>query len=244
MCTPGCGRLTFHRPTHILYPMSFTTKLYTIRQCRPQTRPDNRWDSPLWTNIQPLSIDNHMGARPEHFPDTQAKICYDTDNLYVIFRVKDNHVRCVATQYADPVWQDSCVEFFFTPGDDPSNGYFNIETNACGVMLIAHQKARDTQLTPVTQADASQIEIHHSLPDTLDHEITDPVEWTLQYKLPLEILASYANVTKPAPGVVWRGNLYKCGDKTAKPHWLTWSKIDLPQPNFHQPNYFGTLIFG
>ena len=235
--------LIFHPKTDILSTMTSNRSKYNIKRCQPQIAPDGLWQGPFWTDVPALSIDNHMGQKPQHVPPTQAKICYDSDNLYVIFRVKDQYVRCLATRYADPVWQDSCVEFFFTPGDDPSCGYFNIETNACGVMLMAHQKARDTQLIPVTETDASQIEITHSLPKTLDHEITDPIEWTLQYKLPLEILASYANVTKPAPGVVWRGNLYKCGDKTSKPHWLTWSKIDLHQPDFHQPDFFRTLIF-
>ena len=110
-------------------------------------------------------------------------------------------------------------------------------------MLMAHQKARDTDHIPIAQEDAAKIQISHSLPATLDHEITEPVEWTLQYKLPVEILSSYTDVTKPAPGAIWRANLYKCADKTQKPHWLTWSKINLPQPDFHQPDFFGTLIF-
>ena len=39
----------------------------------------------------------------------------------------------------------------------------------------------------------------------------------------------------------WRGNLYKCGDRTSHPHWAAWSPVD--ELNFHLPRCFGTLRF-
>ena len=39
-----------------------------------------------------------------------------------------------------------------------------------------------------------------------------------------------------------RANFYKCGDKTAHPHYLSWSPIDTPKPDFHRPEFFGELI--
>ena len=81
------------------------------------------------------------------------------------------------------------------------------------------------------------------MPEIVDPEITDPVNWVVEYKIPFEILQDYFPVRIPSSGVEWKANLYKCGDKTSHPHWLTWSGIDLAQPDFHQPIYFGTLVF-
>ena len=39
-----------------------------------------------------------------------------------------------------------------------------------------------------------------------------------------------------------RANFYKCGDKTAHPHYVSWSPIDTPKPDFHRPDFFGELI--
>ena len=39
-----------------------------------------------------------------------------------------------------------------------------------------------------------------------------------------------------------RANFYKCGDKTAHPHYLSWSPIDTPKPDFHRPEFFGELL--
>ena len=34
------------------------------------------------------------------------------------------------------------------------------------------------------------------------------------------------------------GNFYKCADETMNPHFVSWSPIDLPEPNFHCPEFF------
>jgi hypothetical protein len=57
------------------------------------------------------------------------------------------------------------------------------------------------------------------------------------------MLEKYTNVKRPATGVQWRANFYKCGDKTSHPHWLTWSVVDKPEPDFHRPEFFGILEF-
>ena len=44
-------------------------------------------------------------------------------------------------------------------------------------------------------------------------------------------------------GARMTANFYKCGDKLQTPHFLSWNRIDLPSPNFHRPDFFGTLEF-
>lgn len=204
---------------------------------------DATWDKSPWNAIQPETIGRHMGEKPEHFPKTQVKIAYDDSAVYVIFRVEDKYVRAVTAEPQGMVCTDSCVEFFFTPGPDVSQGYFNLEMNCGGTLLLYHQKARDKETVAVPKADYSQIAIAHSLPRIVDPEITKPITWTVECRIPIEFLKKYCPVTAPTPGVVWRANFYKCADDTSHPHWLTWSPIDRPKPDFHQPEFFGVLKF-
>jgi hypothetical protein len=44
-------------------------------------------------------------------------------------------------------------------------------------------------------------------------------------------------------GKTLRANFYKCGDKLQTPHFLSWNPIGLEKPNFHCPEFFGTLHF-
>ena len=45
-----------------------------------------------------------------------------------------NKVTIKYTHFNDPVFKDSCVEFFFNPFPEHREEYFNIEFNAIGVI--------------------------------------------------------------------------------------------------------------
>jgi len=38
-----------------------------------------------------------------------------------------------------------------------------------------------------------------------------------------------------------RGNLQKCADKSASPHWMTAFPVHTPKPDFHRPEFFQSL---
>lgn len=205
---------------------------------------DANWDKPAWQNARPVELTYYMGDKPAHFPKVQAKLAYDPANLYVIFRVEDNYVRAVAAKHQDAVCRDSCCEFFFTPGTDVAKGYFNLEMNCGGTMLLNYQVVPWKNQIKLTDEELSRVEVAHSLPKNVNPEIAKPTVWTIEYRFPVELMGAYLpTAAKPAPGVEWRANLYKCADATSHPHWLTWSKVDRPRPDFHVPEYFGTLVF-
>lgn len=216
---------------------------YKVHRLTETMRIDGKWDKPQWRNIEALEIKNYMGEKQEHQPRTQANVLYDDKHIYVIFRVEDQYIRAVATEYHGPVWKDSCVEFFFTPGEDLSLGYFNLEVNCGGTALFHHQKVPRKDTRHVDVADMRQIEIAHSLPKVVEPEITTPTTWTIEYRIPIALLEKYSDVARPGPGVIWRANFYKIADDTSHPHWLTWSVVDNPVPDFHLPQFFGILEF-
>jgi hypothetical protein len=203
---------------------------------------DANWDKAAWQDALPILVGRHMGSLPTHYPRTVVKVGYDDAALYVIFRVDDRYVRSVADRHQGSVCKDSCVEFFFTPGTDISVGYFNIEMNCGGTTLFHFQKKpRDGVEIPMDELD--RIEIAHTLPTIVDPAIDAPVVWSVEYRIPTSILAKYCDVARPERGVTWRGNFYKCGDETSHPHWLSWNLVDNPTPNFHLPEFFGTIEF-
>ena len=136
------------------------------------------------------------------------------------------------------------MEFFFTPGEDISAGYFNLEINCGGTMLFHFQKEYGVDRVLVLAEEAEKMDRRATLPKIIDPEISKPVEWGLECRISVDVLEKYGPVVRPAPGAVWCANFYKCADRTSHPHWLTWAPIDLPRPDFHQPRFFGTLRFG
>jgi len=217
--------------------------LYRVKKIKNPFNAPEAWDTAPWKDISPLVLTRHMGPRPEHFPRTQVRLIYDDGAVFVMFRVEDQYVRAKARHHQDPVFEDSCVEFFFTPGTDISKGYFNLEMNCAGFLLFHFQTRRGKDRVVIPREECEQIVCVHSQPGQVDPEIQTPLIWTVSCRLPVSLLEPYTEVTRPAPGVQWRTNFYKCGDKTSHPHWLTWSLVDVPKPDFHRPEFFGTLEF-
>jgi len=217
--------------------------VYHVLPCAVPPVIDANWNKEIWRQTAAIRLRHHMGTSPGHFPDTQVKMRYDKDALYVIFRVADQYVRAVATELHGKVWQDSCVEFFFTPGEDSTKSYVNLETNCKGVFLLQYHQLARHQAGLIGKADCARVDIAHSLKEDARQELRKPVVWTLEYRLPLDILSKYVEVAKPGKKTRWRANFYKCGDLTSHPHWLTWAEVDAPKPNFHLPEFFGWLEF-
>ena len=230
-------------------PVSETTKpasdaaVYKVSKLKSAIKIDGDWNKAQWKKVKPIDIALYMGTESPFKPQVQAKMMYDDSNVYVIFRVKDRFVKSTLTKFNDQVSTDSCVEFFFAPDSELPLQYFNLEINAGGTPLMYYITKPMSGLTILKDEEMEQIEIGHSLPSVVDPEITEPVTWTLEYRVPLSMLKTYSNVTKPAPGVVWKANFYKTGSKTSNKNYLTWSFVDNPAPNFHLPQFFGTLKF-
>ncbi len=217
--------------------------IYKVTKLKTSPEINAIWDKKPWNEIKPVQLALYMGDKPKHFPFTQAKIAYDDKAIYIIFRVEDRYVKAVHSQNQDPVCRDSCVEFFFSPEEDVNDGYFNLEMNCGATMLFNHQIKRQTDVVLISDSDIQKIKVAHSLPKIIEQEINKKITWVVEYRIPFSVIGNYQIFSKPKAGTVWKANFYKCADGTSHPHWLTWAPVDYPRPNFHLPEYFGTLEF-
>ncbi|MGB3777438.1 MAG: carbohydrate-binding family 9-like protein [Tunicatimonas sp.] len=220
-----------------------TMSTYQVVRFEDDLTIDGRWDKPEWQATEAVELTHFMGEEPAFPHRVQAKMMYNRQYLLVIFRVHDNYVRCQTQQVNGPVWEDSCVEFFFAPDTTYQERYFNLEVNCAGTPLMHYNAGPGGGYLPLDEEDARQIQIATSLPGTRDQEITTPTTWTLEYQIPVSLLKKYAPVTDPASGVQWRANFYKIAHKSSHPHYITWSPIERQEPDFHLPEFFGLLEF-
>lgn len=238
------GLLCMPSTTRGQHPVStFEKSLYEVTRLKSAIRIDADWNKPEWKKASVLVIDKYMGKLPAFKPGAEAKMMYDDENIYVIFRVRDQYVRSLVQEYNGNVSADACVEFFFAPDTALPAEYFNLEVNAGGTPLIFYVTKPWTGFNKLSNEDIKLIEIAHSLPAKIDPEITAPITWTLEYRVPLSMLKKYSNVTTPAPGIMWKANFYKTASAGSNPHWITWSPVNKLQPDFHLPQFFGTLKF-
>lgn len=216
--------------------------VYNIKRLKHAIKIDGNWDKPEWKKVKSIEIKNFIRNNPEFHPFVQAKMMYDSKNVYVIFRVQDRNVRSITTEINGPVWKDSAVEFFFSPNTEFPLNFFNLEVNCGGTPLLEYNPNPRIGPKPVPE-DIKKIEIGHSLPKIVDPEISGPLTWTVEYRIPLDMLENYSKISRPKKGVIWKANFYKIAEITSNPHYASWSPITHPKPQFHLPQYFGTLKF-
>lgn len=218
---------------------------YEVRFARLRPEGTGQWSGPAWAQAEPLRVERFRPESSAHHPATAVRLLYDDEALYGIFCVHDRYVRSRFTHFQEPVWRDSCVEFFVQP--DGAGPYFNFEF-ACGGAFLAHyvtdhrrSGGKVAGFTSLAESDASQVRVYHSLPALVEPEITEPITWLLEFAIPLALLAKYAAFNRPAAGQTWRANFYKCAEENSHPHWAAWAPVD--ELNFHLPRCFGTLNF-
>jgi hypothetical protein len=210
---------------------------------RPEFK--GQWDSATWQNAPVLEISNFRPESSSHRPQTRAKLLYSIEGIFGLFQVQDRFVRCIHRRYQDPVYKDSCVEFFVQPFG--GKGYFNFEFNCGGALRASYieDPARSgggfRSYKPLSKQEGRQVHIFHSLPPRIDPEWDEEITWYLEFYIPYLLIEKYTGPVDFSPGTVWRGNLFKCADQTSHPHWASWSAVDAL--NFHLPHCFGAIEF-
>ena len=203
------------------------------------------WSDPAWSQAGALEIEHFRPESSDHRPATSARVLYDANGLWGMFRVRDRYVQCLRTQYHDEVWKDSCVEFFAQP--KPECGYFNFEFNCGGAFLCCYitnperGPAGFKEYVKVPAELGRAIRVKASLPPRVEPEVPTPLTWTLSFFIPFALMEHYVGSLGERPGQVWRGNFFKCAEENSHPHWASWSPVD--EFNFHLPKCFGTLTF-
>lgn len=166
-------------------------------------------------------------------PFVTFKIAHSDKAVAILFEVSEDHIKAVAMEDNGPVWEDSCVEFFALWPD--GKHYTNFEMNCIGTMLAAKRTSRHDP-EPFSPEQFASIRRITSLPhEDIDSKGAGQSWWAMEV-IPFE---AFGYNSKPGS---FRANLYKCGDKCDQAHFLSWSPIGLPNPDFHCPEFFGHIV--
>lgn len=168
----------------------------------------------------------------EYKPDVSFAIAYN-DCIFIKYFVKEKYIRALYSNTNDPVYKDSCVEFFISFNNEAE--YYNMEFNCIGTCLMGYgSKKTDRVLVSKKRID----KINRSA--IIGHDKAD-VSWELTIMIPLETF-SFHNITS-LKDKRCRANFYKCGDELPEPHYLAWNNIISEVPDFHLPHFFGEINF-
>jgi hypothetical protein len=169
-------------------------------------------------------------------PDVKFAMAHSSDDIFLKFYVCEQQVKAVFFQPNDPVYRDSCVEFFIS--FEESEHYYNLEFNSLGTCLMGYGPNRENrQLLPVDFIRQIGTMSYRNQCESTDNKNC----WELMLTIPREVFCFHS--LKDFHGIRAHANFYKCGDDLTVPHFLAWNNIHTPNPDFHQPNFFGMLAF-
>ena len=184
-----------------------------------------------------VRCNNWHGAFP-YTPEVRVSLRHDGNNLYLKYEVTEKYIRAVATHDNDAVWEDSCVEFFIA---FDSEGYYNIEANCTGKVLMSHRSGRDSSVEYATTEILDSIQREPSLGVEPFATRKAQGQWILILSIPTT--SFFKHNLKSFDGLEAQCNIYKCGDKLPEAHFLSYFPIHTTAPDFHRPDFFGKIVF-
>lgn len=192
--------------------------------------------SALLDKLEPGCINQAPWGITGHQPEASFSMAYGSEGIYLKYTVSEEHLQARYKNINDPVYKDSCVEFFIS--FDDSGAYYNLEFNHLGVAMGGYGPGKDGRAI-IPAAYLQKIKIF-ALAEPKDPE-TGLHHWAITLLLPFDIFI-YNKLTG-LKGLTCRANFYKCGDELPQPHFLSWVPMTHPEPEFHLPQFFGTLVF-
>jgi len=170
-------------------------------------------------------------------PDVGFAIAHNDNCIFLKYFISEKSIRALHRKTNDPVFQDSCVEFFISFDDDKE--YYNLEFNCIGTCLLGFGKGR-TARQLIGEEHIQKIK-RHAVIESWNQEGATLNNWELTMIIPLEVFI-YHSISSLGDRQC-RVNFFKCGDELPEPHFLAWKHVESASPNFHLPEYFGTMQF-
>lgn len=193
--------------------------------------------STTFTDIESNSIGRINWDEFSYKPKVEFKVFYSDSAIYIKYDVFEKAILANHVDTNGPVYQDSCVEFFISPGDGK---YYNFEFNCIGTRYAASGDKRENR--EITDSKLVEtIRTYSTLGSDPFKERIGDISWSLTAEIPFNLFTD-KNI-KDIKGSLMKANFYKCGDELSEPHFVSWNNIDTENPDFHRPEFFGEINF-
>lgn len=186
---------------------------------------------PDWSEVPEEALEFSNWDSAVHY-NTFFKMCFVKEKgIFLKMRTDETDLRRVNTKRDESIWEDSCMEFFLCPFSHREE-YLNFEMNPNGAYLCQYGKGRGDRVFLRTLTDRGA--------DVTADIASDG--WSLELFIPVSLISEAYGEQFTAGACSIRGNFYKCGDMTSKPHYDSFTKMTTLPPGFHNPDCFAQII--
>ncbi len=172
-------------------------------------------------------------SRPE---SCAAVFAVENEGIHALLWSFEDNIRCECKKRDDPVYTDSCLEFFIAPIDGDKR-YMNFEVNPAGIYLSEIGQARENRSLIKELTDLEPV----IMPMAIDNG--KEKAWGCDILLPCEFISAVYGVDFTVKECNMKGNFYKCADLSVSPHYGAHFPVTTAALGFHNPACFGDIIF-
>lgn len=195
---------------------------------------------PDWDCVPTAEIASFHWENPKnpYRPKSFAQLCaVKKKGFFVRMWSFESPVRCENSRRNEPMYEDSCLEFFINPNPKENSKYTNFEMNPKGAYLAQIGEMRENRVF-FTEKPEDEAKV---TPFTVSENGEDG--WGVNLFIPFSLFRSLG-IPNIGDGEVIEccGNFYKCGDKTVHPHFGAFFPVDSAELGFHNPARFGKII--
>ena len=167
---------------------------------------DGKGDDAAWKGAQSLGPFQRAWdkdpAKRKPLTATEAKLCWDRDNLYFFARMEDGDLFAEKTEHDADLWFDDVFELFFKPSAGFS-GYYEFEFNPRNAVLDIYFPQRGLDDLPRLKKDFPfHLETAVKLEGTLNKTSDKDKGWTVEGKIPWSDFIRAGG--RPRSGDVWK----------------------------------------
>ncbi|MCL6520133.1 MAG: carbohydrate-binding family 9-like protein [Armatimonadetes bacterium] len=204
---------------------------------------DGILSDPGWQAIKPVGEFILFDGSGPAARQTEARMCWDDDNLYISFKCEDPDIWGTFFNRDDPIYEEEVVEAFIDPDSDLKR-YYELQTSPRRVLfdaIIYNPTGLRKDMAADTSWTCGGWQVGVNVDGTLENRNDIDRGWTVEWAIPFASLPTAPNIP-PKNGDTWRLNLYRI-DRTPTPEFSCWSPTLETPPNFHVPSRFGTIVF-
>ncbi len=170
---------------------------------------------------------------PESFA---AIFAVEGEGIHALLWSFEENPLCNCTNRDDPVYTDSCLEFFLMPVEG-DNRYINFEVNKNGVYLSQIGTCRHDRVFIKSLTDIEPVI------GTMEITEDDKTAWGYEIIIPEKLISSLYGTDYHIKETTVKGNFYKCAELSDNPHFGSFFPVKTEKPDFHRPEFFGSIEF-
>lgn len=206
---------------------------------------DGKDDDPAWKvavtvgDFQKAWADDPAKRTPR--TKTEAKLCWDRDNLYFFARMEDGDLYATNTEQDGDLWNDDVFELFFKPVED-FPGYYEFEFNLNNAVLDFYFPRRGGGSVPRFRREFEfHAETKVQLDGTLNKWTDQDKGWTIEGKLPWKDFIRAGG--RPRAGDTWKYTACRYDYSVDFEGPDLSSSAPLKRANFHLYEDYQDLVF-